>query len=72
MLFRSVATIIERMNVELQVPEGTPEEQQEALAKTAGIALGNALKQAHKDVTLKTDKGVVSQWGPPGTNSTFD
>ena len=69
---QAVATVIERMNVELQVPEGTPEEQQEALAKTAGIALGNALKQAHKDVTLKTDKGVVSQWGPPGTNSTFD
>ena len=64
--------IIQQMNIELQVPGGTPEEQQQALAETAGDALARALKQAHKDVTLKTDKGVVSQWGPPGTNSTFD
>lgn len=64
--------MIQQMNIKLEVPEGTPQQQQEALARAIPRLTQQALRNAHNDVTLKTDKGVVDTWGAEGTNSTFD
>ena len=64
--------MIQQMNIKLEVPEGTPQQQREALARAIPRLTEQALRRAHADVTLKTDKGVVDTWGAEGTNSTFD